>query len=255
MVKDVKQYSLQKILLLWLLITVPMGLLSWVIAPLVIPISPLEAAFTYWILMIIGLVWQFIVSSAVIWSELKTFNWQQIRRRTWLVAPVDPKTKQPRMILFLWLIPAIAVALLIIPLTDFLDTAWINLLDRVAPSLQSPPYAVISVLRNYDMTGQWSLLGLAIITAIFNYFLGEEFFFRGVLLPKMEGVFGRWDWVANSALFALYHVHKPWALPGIFIGLLNYTYPSKVFRSIWFSIILHGIEGVILIAIVLAVIL
>jgi uncharacterized protein len=31
--------------------------------------------------------------------------------------------------------------------------------------------------------------------------LGEEFLFRGVLLPCMEGVFGRWSWVANGVLF------------------------------------------------------
>ena len=23
------------------------------------------------------------------------------------------------------------------------------------------------------------------------------------------GVFGKWDWVANSVLFALYHMHRP----------------------------------------------
>src|SRR5215203_4416199 len=48
---------------------------------------------------------------------------------------------------------------------------------------------------------------------IFNYILGEELIFRGVLLPRMAGVFGRWDWVANSVLFGLYHVHKIWAWP------------------------------------------
>jgi hypothetical protein len=31
----------------------------------------------------------------------------------------------------------------------------------------------------------------------------------------MAGVFGRWDWVANSVLFGLYHVHKIWAWPSM----------------------------------------
>ena len=33
---------------------------------------------------------------------------------------------------------------------------------------------------------------------IFNYILGEELLFRGVLLPRMNGGIGRWDWVANT---------------------------------------------------------
>jgi hypothetical protein len=42
-----------------------------------------------------------------------------------------------------------------------------------------------------------------------NYLYGEEFLFRGLLLPRMHRVFGKWDWLANSVLFGLYHVHKP----------------------------------------------
>jgi hypothetical protein len=35
---------------------------------------------------------------------------------------------------------------------------------------------------------------------------------RGVLLPKMQGVFGKWDWVANGVLFGFYHLHQPWGI-------------------------------------------
>ena len=49
--------------------------------------------------------------------------------------------------------------------------------------------------------------------AIFNTVLGEELLFRGLLLPRMNGAFGRWDWVANGVLFAAYHLHVPWTIP------------------------------------------
>jgi hypothetical protein len=36
----------------------------------------------------------------------------------------------------------------------------------------------------------------------------------GMLLPKMEGVFGKWSWVANGVLFGFYHLHQPWGISG-----------------------------------------
>jgi hypothetical protein len=35
----------------------------------------------------------------------------------------------------------------------------------------------------------------------------------GFLLPRMNGTFGRADWVANGILFAAYHLHVPWTIP------------------------------------------
>lgn len=31
-------------------------------------------------------------------------------------------------------------------------------------------------------------------------------------MPKMNGVFGKWDWVANGVLMATYHWHQPWGM-------------------------------------------
>ncbi len=93
------------------------------------------------------------------------------------------------------------------------------------------------------------------VSMAFNYFLGEEFLFRGVLLPKMQGVFGKYDWVANTVLFGLYHLHKPWAIPGIIVGSLAIVGPARRFRSNWMAVVVHGAEGIIVLAMVLAVIL
>ncbi len=90
---------------------------------------------------------------------------------------------------------------------------------------------------------------------LFNYFLGEEFLFRGVLLTKMQGVFGKYDWVANAFLFGLYHLHKPWAIPGIIVSSLAITGPARRFRSNWMAIVVHGVELIPVLVMVLAVIL
>jgi len=77
--------------------------------------------------------------------------------------------------------------------------------------------------------------------------------FRGVLLPKMEGVFGRGSWVANGILFGLYHVHQPWVIPNaVFTGFL-YTFPAYRYRSTWMSIIIHSAQSVYFASFVLEV--
>lgn len=95
-----------------------------------------------------------------------------------------------------------------------------------------------------ELEGAWWLAGVGLIASLFNYLLGEELLFRGVLLPKMRGVFGRWDWVANSVLFALYHLHRPRKMLGFIISGFAWSLPVKWFRSMWFSVILHGFEGI-----------
>ncbi len=62
-----------------------------------------------------------------------------------------------------------------------------------------------------QLVGNWSFFGLFFVMAVFNI-LGEEFFFRGVLLPKMGGVFGKGDWVVNGVLMGAYHWHQPWMI-------------------------------------------
>jgi membrane protease YdiL (CAAX protease family) len=123
------------------------------------------------------------------------------------------------------------------------------------PALKRPVYADTSQLASPQFAGQWWLLGMILVSHIFNYFLGEEFLFRGVLLPKMQGVFGKYDWVANAVLFGFYHLHKPWMIPSIIVGSLAITWPARRFRSTWMAIVVHGVEGLPGLVIVLAVIL
>ena len=96
---------------------------------------------------------------------------------------------------------------------------------------------------------------LFVVHATFNTVLGEEFLFRGVLLPRMEGVFGRWSWVANGVLFGLYHLPQPWGIPKSALTGLLYAFPASRFRSTWPAIILHSAESVYLAFLVLGVVL
>lgn len=246
------QYSLTKILTLWAIVSIPMPIMAFIIAPMLSPDGGINYAIIVWLLMILGMIWQFIVSMWLIYHELETFTWDAIKRRTWLQRPTDPRTGKSSYKLLWWLVPAAIyyVAMEQTPIGEIIG----NLILIPFPFVANLPQLELTALQTPELIGAWWLMGLAIVSCVFNYFLGEELFFRGLLLPKMRGAFGKWDWVANSVLFALYHMHRPTQALGFILGGFALSYPVRRFRSAWFSIILHGTEGIFVLVGVFAVV-
>ena len=251
-IADDTQYSLTKILSIWALVAIPMPILMFIVAPaLADPSGPgYGYAITVWLLMIAGMIWQFVLSMIILYRELDAFTWANIKKRVWLSKPTDPKTGKSSYKYFWWLIPA-AIFVLVIEMSPVGDML-VQIVLSIFPSLDGIG-ADIEGLAIPELVGAWWLLGVAIVSIIFNYFLGEELLFRGILLPKMKGAFGKWDWIANAALFGMYHLHKPQHIITISVSALAYTWTSKRFQSNWFAIILHGVEGIIVLVAVIGV--
>src|SRR5918995_4183704 len=91
-----EQYSLAKILFIWASVSLPMGLLAWVIGPTIIPHTSLHPGIVHWLLMIAGMMWQFVVALLVLRRELGTLSWKVLRGRLWLNLPRDPETGRGR---------------------------------------------------------------------------------------------------------------------------------------------------------------
>ena len=251
-----EQYSLAKILGIWAAAAVPMGILSLVVYPALTPdraANPLGAAVTRTILMLAGLVWQFVLAMLVVYREEGNVRWTTIRRRFRLNAPLDPNTGEPRRKLWLWLIP---LFVLFIASTQVYGPVLIKLVTQILPFLAPPPgFDLFEMLMGSPETkaqlvGAWGFYGLFVVMAAFNI-VGEEFIFRGVLLPKMEGAFGKWDWVANGVLFAFYHLHEPWVILPALDGAILFSLPARRFRSTWLAIIIHSVQLVILLPLIL----
>jgi membrane protease YdiL (CAAX protease family) len=79
-----------------------------------------------------------------------------------------------------------------------------------------------------------------VISLVFNIF-GEEFYYRGYLLPRMRGVFGSWDWVANGILFSLKHVYQRWLYPGILVGGLCFAFAGGPLGSLPLAMVYHWV--------------
>jgi uncharacterized protein len=198
-----EQYSLGKILGIWALAALPMGILSWIIFPAVSPdfnSDPLGAGVTRLVLLLIGLIWLFVLSMIIVRKEEGDLRWATVKRRLRLNTPRDPKTGETRRKLWLWVIPfLIGIGVWELALTSYVDGLWVSLLPFFA---EPPGYSLGAFLESQEildrLVGAWWFFALFVVNAIFNTILGEEFLFRGVLLPRMEGVFGRWSWVANG---------------------------------------------------------
>jgi membrane protease YdiL (CAAX protease family) len=256
-----EQYSLGRILGIWALAAVPMGILSWIIFPAVSPdfnSDPLGAGVTRLVLLLIGLIWLFVLSMIIVRKEEGDLRWATVKRRLRLNTPRDPKTGEIRRKLWLWVIPfLIGIGVWELALTSYVDGLWVSLFPFFA---EPPGYSLGAVFESQEildrLVGAWWFFALFVINAIFNTILGEEFLFRGVLLPRMEGVFGRWSWVANGVLFGFYHLHQPWGIPGSVIsGVFLYAFPSWRFRSTWMGVIVHSAQSVYFAFLILGVVL
>jgi len=255
-----EQYSLVKILGIWALAAIPMGVLSWIVFPAVSPNSssdPLGAGVARLVLLTLGLIWLFVLSMILVRREEGDLRWATVKRRLRLDTPRDPKTGETRRRLWLWVIPfLIATVVWELALTSYVDGVWVT----VFPFFAEPPgYSFGAVLESQEildrLVGAWWFFGLFVISAIFNTILGEEFLFRGVLLPKMEGVFGKWSWVANGVIFGFYHVHQPWGIVGSVVsGALLYAFPTWRFRSTWMGIIVHSAQSVFFAFLILGIV-
>jgi len=247
-----EQYSLGKILGIWAIVSLPLVLATRLIVPLIVPHINLHPGIVYWWIMILGMAWQFVVSMWIVYREEGDLRWATIRCRFWLNKPRDPKTGESKARLFWWLVPgSLLTAVIGFVLADYIDAplAWLF------PSLATPLYSDLSQLSTPEFLGAWWLMGIFLVSFAFNYFLGEEFLFRGVLLPKMKGVFGKWDWVANAVLFGLYHIHWAPSMLSIIVMGLPGIWLSRRFRSNWMYIIIHGVEGLMTFVAILGIIL
>ncbi|MNO43794.1 hypothetical protein D3C76_340230 [compost metagenome] len=104
---EVKQYSDRKILGLWALVALPMVFFRFVLIPVLMPIVSIHPGILYWMLMIGGMIWQFVLSVIILRKELGRLTWEKLRKRLWLNHPVHPKTFKVYRLAYSFTIPII----------------------------------------------------------------------------------------------------------------------------------------------------
>lgn len=251
------QYALWQILGIWLTAGAPMWLLGWVAYPAMSTgLPPADAALVRIKLLTVGLVWQFVLAMIILYREEGNIRLSTISRRFWLNHPVSAGTGETKKSLWWWIVPLVLVtAVMDLTLRPLLVKLWTTIFPFFAEPKGYDGSALMAPEMHPYLVGAWSILGLFFVMALFNTVLGEEFIFRGVLLPKMQGAFGKWDWVANGVVFGFYHLHQPWGvLASVTTGLL-FAFCGKRFRSNWFPIIMHSAQSVFFLFLILGLVL
>ena len=242
----VRQYSLARILGTWAAAALPMAALAWLVAPQLAGVlhGPTALPRALILALLAGMTWQFVFVMVVVHREQGTLRWTILKDALWLHAPRSPKSGRRGGRLWLIVIPLIA-ALAVEELLPTLPT----------PATRDMALFLGSGTGQAFLSGNWAWLAVIVLLQIFNSVLGEELLFRGLLLPRMNKQFGRWDWVANGALFALYHLHVPWVIPQALLDTFILAYPSKRYRSALIGIIVHSSQSVLFVVLTIAIVL
>ncbi len=252
----IPQYGVSAVLLVWAAAALPMGFLGWVVAPALQP-AVTRPGFARLAVLTVGLIWQSALILILLRREAGALRWSAIKERLWLAAPRSPTTGAPSARLWWWLVPVMAVtAVFDLVLAGPINRAWISLFPWLA---EPPGFSFAAWIGTPEaraqLVGAWDFWALFVVSATFNTVLGEELLFRGLLLPRMSGAFGRGDWGANGLLFGLYHLHQPWGmLNSATRGMLCFALPTRLVRSAWFGIAAHSGQSVFLLILITAIV-
>ena len=99
------QYSLAKILGLWAVTAIPLGIMGLIVFPAVAPdfgVDPLGVGFVRMATITLALMWEFVLALIIVRREEGDLHWVTVKRRLRLNTPLDPKTGDPRPRLWLW---------------------------------------------------------------------------------------------------------------------------------------------------------
>ena len=255
-----KQYSLRQILgILGVLAAIPMAILSWIVFPALSPDAasdPLGAGVTRIVLLIFGLIWLFVLSMIIVRQEEGDLRWATVKRRLRLNTPHDPKTGEARRRLWLWVIPFLIGTTFGSSLSGLRgQTLGVDLSFFCRASrLQHERGSIARDLHR--LVGAWWFLACMWLTLIFNTILGEEFLFRGVLLPKMEGYLaGGAGWQTAGCLAYTIFTSPGTILANAISGIFLLAFPSWRFRSTWMAVIVHSAQSVFFAFLILGVVL
>jgi membrane protease YdiL (CAAX protease family) len=83
----------------------------------------------------------------------------------------------------------------------------------------------------------WIPFGMLVFT-LCNVF-GEEFWWRGYILPRQELSFGKWTWLVHGLLWNAFHLFMPWDQIRLLPGSLALPFVAQIRKNTWPGILAH----------------
>lgn len=134
---------------------------------------------------------------------------------------------------------------------------WLAQIPFLAPHPLVPPdfgpEAVSArfpgILMGMPLPGKSWVALIFFVGWLLNVF-GEEFWFRGYILPRQELAMGARAWIANGLMFGFNHIWQPWNLLLIIPAALVGAYIVQRRRNTWILILMHGLMNLTLVVVV-----
>lgn len=250
---EIPQFNLGTILLMFAWPTAWYMLLIYVLAQPFIPEGGTVPTWLFLTILALGTGSEGVVGLLLLRREGYRLTLDELRDRIrwhW------PKGWKAWGIALLVLIMAMALSMVIGPLNvalagvpGFVPPAWWPPISNPLAEITGPAdlFPDVNLVGNFGFIFIFFVVGL-----VFNIF-GEEIYYRGYLLPRMRGVFGRWDWVANGIGFTLKHLYQRWLYPGILVGGLAIGFAFGPLGSLPLAMVFHWIANFLLSIIILIV--
>lgn len=103
------------------------------------------------------------------------------------------------------------------------------------PTIQDPRLvpdtAMMHAAWGGDIRGQWGLVLVVFLWLVIFNILGEELWWRGILLPRQEQAHGKHAWWVQGLLWTLFHAFKYWAMPGLLPGCLAMPFMAQRLKN------------------------
>ena len=169
----------------------------------------------------------FFTTIALLRADGVPLDWDSVKTRLYLrrLRPTD----------LAWMLGALASGALV-TLLIVLAVEWIPFMEGIA----------LDALVAYELrplVGLERLFALFMVIVFFFNFVGEEILWRGYLFPIQEQALGRFTWLLNGALHAVFHMFMGWAAIAFLPMFLAFAFVFKKTKNTSVVILMHLLLG------------
>lgn len=169
--------------------------------------------------------------------EGHTLSWQGLKRRFRVVGLGKRE--------WLWtaglLIVYVGGQILLMPTASWLVSVLPLPLPEGLPHVLDPRAARTSIPTKFlgvQLRGNWGMALWYLVILSLNI-MGEEFWWRGYVLPRQELVHGRWTWIVHGILWTLFHAPLWWNLISLLPSMLSLSFLASRLKNTTPGIIVH----------------
>lgn len=183
--------------------------------------------------------------NAMTWTSFSTrFRLKKLNKQDWIWT----------IVLFFFMLLSAVIMSVTSPIIASIFPPPQHWPDELNPLLNSPSAqnVIPTHLMGQPLKGNWTLL-IIMIASLIIATLGEEFWWRGYILPRQELEHGKNTWIIHGFLWAGFHLFTPWNLIAILPGTLALSFVAQKRKNTSPAILAHGMANGFLVILIILV--